>query len=160
MLYDIVIDTCTLAHASNPDSGYQIDSIAFLNKMLECDTLFCIDEGFSLDASLNQSRIGVEYLRHLHTGMFGFSFLATLFRDYPERICELPRGTDVATARWINQKVSDAGDKVLAKVTNNTRNKVLASHDFEHFQIPKRDLFRREKNIRIVIASEGLEMLK
>ncbi len=160
MLHDIVIDTCTLAHASNPDSTFQEGSLSLIHEMLNCNTLLCIDEGFSLDPSINRSRIGLEYLKHLHFGMVGYNFLVRILSDYPDRFCQLPKGTDIATARWINQLVSDPGDKVFAKVTNNTRDKVLASHDFEHFQIRKRELFRREKNIHIVLASEGTELLK
>jgi len=75
---DIVIDTCTLKHASDPNSKYFDYSVDFIKKMFQ-NTISCtVDEDFSLDETNNKSYIGLEYVKHLQPGTLGYQLITHL----------------------------------------------------------------------------------
>jgi len=157
MLEDILIDTNVLKHANDSNTPYQTDSIELINAMIDTETLLCVDEGFTLDETQNRSHIGHEYLKHLKHGSLGHALLRYLFLERRYRF--LPRQIPPAITRQINQQFGNRRDRIFLRVAYNSTEKVLISHDYTDFSIPRRQFFSRSLGIIIEPASEGTNML-
>jgi len=149
---DIVIDTNVLKHANNTKEHRQKHAIELITYLLSSNEFICLDEGFSLNESLNKSHIGNEYITHLKVGMLGYSFLVKIALE--KRIKEVPKSTELAISKVINQKIRNLKDRVFLKVTNNAAGKTLISHDFTDISLTKRDFFRENLTIVVIEASE------
>jgi predicted nucleic acid-binding protein len=149
-MIDVVIDTCTLAHANNPESGYQDHSIELINKLFLNNTLITVDEGVGLDETSNRSYIGLEYLENLTPGMLGYSFLQFMANN--QRFEFVSSKIPNSTKSYIEQIIRNKKDRMFLRVTLNSQEKTLISHDYEDYQESKRVRFRREIEISIVEA--------
>ncbi|MCZ6704164.1 MAG: hypothetical protein O6940_14135 [Ignavibacteria bacterium] len=156
MISDITIDTNVLMHANNSQIEHRVSSIQTINAMLDSETMLCVDEGFSSIESKNRSSIGSEYLNNLQHGMLGFALITHLVND--ERIKIVSKKTGTSVLRYINQKVINKKDRIFIRVTYNSDEKVLVSHDFEHFHENNRQSFNRDYNIKILIAKDVIGM--
>ncbi|MBN8566896.1 MAG: hypothetical protein J0M25_09215 [Flavobacteriales bacterium] len=149
---DIIIDTCTLVHANNSESPYFDSSVELINKMFGNQTLCTVDDGFSLNETQNKSYIALEYIKHLQPGSLGFNLIVHLALnqrlDFVSN--KIPNNVKKYTERIIRNKK----DRYFIRVTYNSVEKTLASHDFTDYQIDKRKLIKRDLNISIVTAEE------
>jgi predicted nucleic acid-binding protein len=136
MLADVVIDTNVLLHAQNPTEQRCAESLQLLQLLLEASTALCVDEGFAHDETLNRSHIGAEYLQKLRAGSFALEVIVALAAR--GRIRHVPRRAPLATAGKINQLLRNRVDRVFLSVAFNSTEKILVSHDYKDFQIPKR----------------------
>ena len=149
---DIVLDTCTLVHANNSKSGYQQDSIELINLLLNNKTLVTVDEGFELDETTNQSYIALEYMKHLTPGMLGYSLITTL--ALTQRFNFVENNIPQATKNYIEQLIRNKKDRMFLRVTFNSSEKVLVSHDYTDYQIKKRKKILKDIEIDIVEAED------
>ncbi|MER3328517.1 MAG: hypothetical protein RIF34_02980, partial [Candidatus Kapaibacterium sp.] len=149
---DLVIDTCTLKHASDPKSKYFEHSIEFINKMFQNHLLCTVDEGFVWDETLNQSYIGLEYLKHLQPGTLGYNLIVHLASS--QRLDFVPNKIPNNHKRYIEQIIRNKKDRMFLRVTYNSTDKTLASHDFTDYQKRKRKTIKKELNLRIETAEE------
>ncbi|MBS1528879.1 MAG: hypothetical protein JSU01_01120 [Bacteroidetes bacterium] len=156
-MIDIVIDTCTLVHANNPESGYQVHSMNLIQKMMENDTLLVVDEGFELDETTNKSYLALEYLKHLSLGMLGYNFIQ--FMALQQRIKFVSRKIPEASKHFIEQLISNKKDRMFLRVTYNSEEKIIVSHDYEDYKKGKRKKIRKEIGINIVDAEDVIESL-
>lgn len=148
----IVIDTCTLKHSADPKCKYFLESIEFINK-LQNNTVDCIvDEGFSLIETDNTSYIGFEYIKHLQPGTLGFELIKYLALN--ERIQFVSNNVPNNTKKYIERIIRNKKDRIFLRVTYNSVDKILASHDFTDYQARKRKFIKRELNILIATAGE------
>jgi hypothetical protein len=151
-LIDIIIDTCVLLHAGNPNEQRQQDSKKLIDFILSSSVPLCIDEGWAVGDS-NRSLIVAEYNENLKSGMLGHYFLAAIFSrgQYQER----SKSTPAAISAKINQLISHKKprDKTFLKVAYNSSSKTFASHDFEDFPDKKRNNIKTDLGVRIVTAS-------
>lgn len=154
---DIVIDTCTLAHASNPQSGYQDSSLEMIDKILSSQTTLVMDETFSDIEALNTSHLGSEYYAYLSTGMVGQAFLQQMLVTGRVEFVTLSVPKNVRDK--LNQLIRDKGDIKFLKVTNNSAEKTLVSNDYTDFQQPKRNLIYKELSLIIENSDEIIERL-
>jgi len=149
---DIVIDTCTLVHAGNPQSPYFEHSIDFINKMFANQTLCTVDEGFSLNETENESYIALEYMKHLKPGSLGSNLIIHLAQS--QRLDFVSNKIPNNDKNYIEQIIRNKKDRYFLRVTYNSVEKVLASHDFTDYQKRKRKVIKKELNILIVTADE------
>ena len=157
MLVDLVIDTNVLAHANNPENQHNSASINLIEALYSCSSLICVDEGFSIIEAENRSFIGSEYLENLVPGMLGYnviSYLASI-----DRVKIVTKRTSSQISRYINQRVFNNKDKIFLKVTFNSIEKVLISHDFTDFPTRLRTEFNRRQSICIFTADSGVDRL-
>lgn len=150
-IVDIVIDTNILMHANNNEEATQEDCIALINYLLNSTELVCIDTAIDV----NQSRILHEYIDKLRTpGTTGRNFVERMLQW--QRFKPVSKSVNQRKTKIINQNINHNKneDKIFVKVTCNSVEKLLVSHDFEDFQNWKRDLFNDELEIQIVTASE------
>ncbi len=151
-MIDIVIDTCTLKHANDPNSKYFEHSVTFINKMFQNNVICTMDEGFALDESLNQSYIGLEYLNHLQPGSLGFNLIVHLATT--NRIEFVTKKIPNGRKKYIEQLIRNKKDRIFLSVTHNSNDKTLASHDFTDYQKKKRKKIFKDIAIKIVTAEE------
>lgn len=151
-MIDIVIDTCTLKHASSPESKYFEHSIDFITRMLANQINCTVDEGFSLNETDNQSYIGLEYIKHLQPGTLGYTLITHLATNH--RIDFVSSKISNNIKNYIEQIIRNKKDRIFLRVAYNSVEKVLASHDFTDYQIKKRRTIRKELAINIVTAEE------
>jgi hypothetical protein len=106
----------------------------------------------SLDASQNTSRIFGEYLTTLSPIALSASVLATLFAE--GRYALVPRTVSKEVRGKINRLIrkSAATDKVFISVTYNSRDRVLASHDFTDLPTAVRQSLSNELSVTVVDA--------
>lgn len=156
-MIDIVIDTCTLEHASNPSCNYFEHSVDFINRMLTNSIKCAVDEGFSLDESGNQSYIGYEYITHLQPGTPGYILIREMAIN--DRIVFVPSKTPTKVKNYIKQIIRNKRDRTFLKVAYNSQEKVLTSHDFTDYQSEKRKTIQKDFNVKIVTAEEIIDNL-
>ncbi|MGG9971852.1 hypothetical protein ACQ33O_08685 [Ferruginibacter sp. SUN002] len=151
-MVDIVIDTCTLKHADDPKSKYFEYSVIFIQKMF-INTINCtVDEGFSMDETENTSYLGYEYIKHLQPGTLGYRLITHLASN--GRMDFVSNKPINNIKNYIEQIIRNKKDRMFLRVTCNSTDKVLASHDFTDYQIKKRRTIRRDLEISIVTAEE------
>lgn len=151
-MIDIVIDTCTLKHASDPKSKYFQHSVDFINKMSLNNVDCTVDEGFSLNEALNESYIGLEYIKHLQPGTLGYALVTNFAIN--NRIAFVSNKIPNALKNYIEQIIINKKDRMFLRVAYNSSEKVLASHDFTDYQIRKRRTIYGKLGINIVTAEE------
>lgn len=151
-MIDIVIDTCTLVHANDSNSQYCDHSIEFINKMLGNQVYCVVDDGFSLDESINKSYIGFEYIKHLISGTLGFHLITHLATN--NRINFVSKTIPSESKKYIEKKIRNKKDRHFLRVTCNAVEKTLASHDFTDYQVAKRIQIYKDLSINIVTAYE------
>ncbi|MDQ1097572.1 MULTISPECIES: hypothetical protein [Chryseobacterium] len=151
-MIDIVIDTCTLVHANNPDSKYFEDSVIFIEKMLKNSINCVVDEGFSIESSDNKSYIGLEYIKHLQPSSLGYNLIISLIMS--ERLIFVSNKIPNVHKKYIEQIIKNKKDRMFLRVSYNSSEKILASHDFKDYKTKKRGTIKKEINISIVTASE------
>jgi hypothetical protein len=128
---DIVLDTCTLVHANNSKSGYQEDSI---------------------DERINNSYIGLEYIKHLTPGSLGYSLIQ--FAAINQRFEFVSNKVPNRIKNYIEQLIRNKKDRIFLRVTVNSIEKVLVSHDFTDYQKLKRKRIKRDIDVNIVEAKD------
>lgn len=151
-MIDIVLDTCTLVHANNSESAYQADSIELITKILNNTTLIIVDEGFNLDESLNNSYIGLEYIKHLSPGMLGYSLILHIAQN--SRFKFVSNKVPPASKNQIEQMIRNKKDRMFLRVTINSAEKVLVSHDYTDYQKGKRKELKKKLSVNIVDAAD------
>ena len=151
-MVDIVIDTCTLKHASDPNSKYFDNSVEFIDKMFANSTNCVVDEGFTLDESTNQSYIGLEFIKHLQPGTPGFSLIVHLIKNL--RLVFVSNKIPNAKKNYIEQIIRNKKDRMFLRVAYNTTEKTLVSHDFTDYQKTKRKNIKKDLSVIIVTAKE------
>ena len=150
---DILIDTNILMHANNTLEPRQEDCIKLIAYLLNSNESICIDEAVDVDKSL----ILHEYFDNLKThGTTGRNFIEKLLRQ--KRFNPISRQTDPRIARIINQHMNRDKhvDKVFLKIAVKSTEKTIVSHDYEDFQAPKREYFRRNLDLDILDADQAL----
>ncbi len=150
-MIDLVVDTCTLVHA-NSDTDYQESSIELIDKLISNTTLIIVDEGFDLNETDNRSYIGLEYIKHLTPGMLGYSLLQHI--AVHGRFKFVSNSVPNATKNRIEQLIRNKKDRMFLRISLNSEEKKLISHDYTDYQKNKRKTIRREMNIDILDASE------
>lgn len=149
----IVIDTNVLEHADNPDEMRQLHCIELIEYISATENIILhVDEGFDTDEARNRSRIGSEYWERLPQGSIGHTFLLLLFST--DRIDFLSKVVPSGISNKIRQKVHDISDVVFAKVTYNSDDKVLISHDFKHFPPKSREFLLEQIGIEVMVAAD------
>ena len=152
MPINLVIDTNVLVHANNPKESRQQASIDMIKYILSSTEIICIDEGFVLSEALNRSFIGYEYLKHLKVGMLGYTFISIIAQN--KRIKQVPKKANATISRKINQCMSNIRDRTYVNVAYNSTDKILITHDYTDFAIPKRKHLGREFGINVVEAKD------
>lgn len=149
---DLVIDTCTLKHANDPKSKYFEASVEFIQLLSNSDINCTVDEGFSMDETINDSYIGFEYIKHLQPGSLGYGLIKNLaLSGRIEFVSNKPPNN---IKKFIEQIIKNKKDRIFLRVAYNSDEKILVSHDFTDYQIKKRKTISRELNISVVIAEE------
>src|ERR1039458_8369061 len=113
-MIDIVIDTCTLKHASNSKNKYFDQSVEFINKMEINDVKCTVDEGFAFDETLNKSYVGLEYIKHLQPGTPGYSLIVNLASN--ERIVFVTNVIPNNKKNRIEQLIVNKKDRMFLRV--------------------------------------------
>lgn len=158
MLRDVVIDTNVLLHASNPTEIRRQYAHRFLVALQDTNTVVCVDEGFDLDERRNRSLIGQEYLEQLRFGMLGYAVVAHLARH--GRVRGVSRAVGAATSKTINRLIRDKRDRTFVRVTCNTQERLLTSHDFDDFPNEKRRRLRDVIEVLVATAEDSLRQLQ
>lgn len=156
-MFDIVIDTCTLKHANDPDSKYFVHSVEFIKRMYNNQVNCTVDEGFSTIESENQSYLGLEYIKHLQPGTLGYGLVAHLASNL--RIDFVSNRIPNAIKNYIEQIIRNKKDRMFLRVAYNSNDKTLASHDFTDYQKRKRVDINRRLEVVIVTAEEIISEL-
>lgn len=151
-MIDIVIDTCTLVHADNPESDYFEHSVDFINRMLANETLCTVDEEFDLESTSHSSYISMEYLKHLKPTSLGFYLIRHIAENL--RFNYVSKKIPNGDKNLIEQLIRNKKDIHFLRVAYNSTEKVLASHDFTDYQKKKRKHIKKEFGIAIVTAEE------
>ena len=132
VLEDIVIDTNVLMHANNPSSGRQQQAVELISAMLGASTALCLDAVFVGDlAQPKSSLIEHEYMENLGAPSIGSEFLIRMAST--GRIVRLPRTVEEDARQWINRQIGNPRDRTFIRVTVNSSERVLVSHDFQDF---------------------------
>lgn len=149
---DLVIDTCTLKHANDPNSKFFESSVEFINLLFDNDVSFTVDEGFSMNEADNASYIGLEYIKHLQPGTLGYRLITNL--ALAGRVDFVSNKLPNNIKNFIEQIIRNKKDRMFLRVAYNSADKTLVSHDFTDYQVRKRKTIRRELNVSIVVAEE------
>ncbi len=151
-LEDITIDTNVLEHANNTQEERCASSIELINYLLTSSELLCLDHQPSREFKIENSIIWNEYTSRLTPGMLGHTFITRVLSQ--KRIKPVSRNVNQKARNSFRQNVKKPVDIVFLKVAFNSNSKILVSHDFEDFQIHKRELFNTQLNIQILVAQE------
>lgn len=155
-MIDLVVDTCTLVHA-NSKTKYQEYSIELINRLLLNQTLLIVDEGFDLNEESNRSYIGLEYIKHLAPGMLGHSLLQHLAAS--DRFKFVSNKVPNTTKNRIEQLIRNKKDRMFLRISLNSDEKKLVSHDYTDYQKNKRKTIKHEMDVAIIDASEVIDDL-
>ncbi|WP_333695483.1 hypothetical protein [Flavobacterium sp.] len=149
---DIVIDTCTLVHADNPESDYFEHSVDFINRMTANTILCTVDEGFDMNDPVHSSYIALEYIKHLKPTSLGYYLMIHIAQN--SRFNFVSIKVPQKEKKVVEQKIRNKKDRHFLRVAINSNDKILASHDFTDYQKSKRKYFKKEMGIEIVTAEE------
>jgi hypothetical protein len=153
MLVDVVIDTNVLMHCSDPREPRQQASLELTKCLLSGAAHLCVDEGFDLNSGKNASHIGHEYIKHLRFGMPGYHFVTEIAKR--SRLKPLPmRAGDAGVRRKVNQLIRNRTDRCFLGVAHNSASRVLVSHDFTDFPVPKRTTIRADLDVSVLECTE------
>lgn len=161
-LTDIVVDSNVFVHCSGEPGASQCDmSVSFVTALVACETVCRIDEGFSVNEAKNRSLIGAEYLAVIHAGTLGYQVLfrlATTQRLVPHRVT--PKADVRAAKRQIDQLIRKKRDRTFLLAAVMSDDRVLVTHDYEDFQVSKRETIRRQLDVAVVDADVAEAMLQ
>lgn len=149
---DIVIDTCTLVHADNPDSDYFEHSVEFINRMLKNSILCTVDDGFDMDNLTHSSYIALEYIKHLKPSSPGYYLIAHIAQNLRFNFVSI--NIPQNEKKVIEQTIKNKKDRHFLRVALNSIEKVLTSHDFTDYQSKKRTFIKKKLGVKIVTAKE------
>jgi hypothetical protein len=158
MLLDIVIDANVFLHSYNPASGRQTMCRTLLGHVKNCDVHICVDEGFDSEEARNRSQIGAEYIKHLKVGTVAYELVAYLAKS--GRIDIVPKSVPQTTARLIHRQVTKGPDRTYLKVAYNSREKILASHDYEDIPDTVRVRLKKQLMVKVVSAEVATAALE
>jgi len=150
---DIVIDTNVLVHSGDPNERCFEASVELLSNILDSNSVICIDEKRETGNGKFDGMIYQEYNKRLgfHTP-FATNFISKLSRN--QRVVEVPKNPDSKRKKIIEQKIRKKSDRVFVGVACNSHDNLLASHDFEDFQKPKRQFLKSKLKINILCSEE------
>lgn len=157
-MIDLVVDTNVLKDASNPEAINFSDALELVRELRNADTVLCVDEGFSIDANVNRSLIGAEYLKHLVTGMVGYHLIVHLIQR--DRLRMLPLIEERAVKKFVVQSIRNKRDRTFLLLAATTQERTLVSHDYTDFQVHKRASIRKEIDVRVIEAGVALTKLR
>ena len=149
-----MIDTNVFVYSGDRNSPEFKKSINLLKKLWNRNTQLCVDKGFSLETSKNSSRIGYEYIEHIKPIYYAYDVLVYLLRS--KRIRFLPKNAPNKSkaGKFIQQKISNRGDRAFAGVTYNSVEKYLVSFDFTDFPVwLRKDIRKKGIGIKIILPS-------
>ena len=149
---DIIVDTNVFMHADNEKEMRCAASRKFVESLLKCKALLCVDTGFSTVESENRSYIGQEYLTKLIFGGIGYSAVATLAMT--QRVKFVEKKIDAQVSRKINQLVTDKTDRIFVRVAVNSTDSTVVSHDFQAFSDAARANLRKKISVTVLAADE------
>lgn len=158
MLNDIVIDTNVLVHANNkaiPQSKY---SIRLIEELLDCGTKLCVDPGFSAIEADNRSQIGGEYFSKLHYGMLGYTFIIQLASQ--RRVKEVDRSISIENDNLLRDLGIPSVDRLFVKIASNSTERLLISHDENHFSERNREVIQTDLLTRILEAYQVIGLFE
>ena len=158
MLYDLVLDTNVILHADNAQEKRCDDAKRLINLLLQNTVILCVDEGFHEDQSRNKSLIAAEYLERFQSGSIGMVLVALLASQ--GRLSQVSRKVPKSVVRKVNQLIRKPRDRTFLRVSYNSVDKVLVSHDFQDFQLPKRRTIRKELLVQVLEALECCSKLE
>jgi hypothetical protein len=157
MLTDIVVDTNVFGHAQNPSEPRFASSVAFLQSLLESSTDMCIDAVFAFGGA-NRSLIGQEYIANIGFGSVSYVVLQRLLESGRIRIVSIKVTQDVK--KFIEVEIRNVRDRTFLRVTYNSEERQMASHDRIDFTDHFRDLCRRRLGISIQDAEDLIPHLQ
>ena len=152
-LSELVIDTNIFVHSDNPGVSYYQSSRAFLKAFMNSEVALVVDEHFDTKPAVNSSRIGYEYVQHIHHGSLGFYVLLLVIEN--DRLHQAETAQYTPYKRRFKQMVRNKTDIIFLSVAASTADKVFVSNDFNDFQRNKRIRWKRE-NLVSVFDSEEL----
>jgi predicted nucleic acid-binding protein len=152
MIDDIVIDTNILVHADNNEEPRQEHCIAIIDKLYNSQQFLCMDEGFDVVESKNSSFIGYEYMKHLRFGMQGYALILKLVQE--DRLRFVPKTIPASINNKINRTGIKKSDRVFVKVSFNSDNKILVTHDYEDFTTKVRGIIKNEVGVFVLDADQ------
>ena len=123
-----------------------------LQDLLESSTKICVDPGFSVNEAENSSVIGYEYISQIRHVLTSWNVLVILLGRGQVRL--VPADVHADTRVRINSLVMNTRDRQFLKVTFNSHEKVLASHDFNDFSHPTRQTIRDDLECTVATAGE------
>lgn len=145
----LVIDTNVLEHADNPNEPRYEEAIEFLNHIqTDLEEFIYVDHSLSPDESF----ILNEYRDRLVPGNYGYTIFLLLIQQ--GRITPISRSVNGTVAKKIRKWAHKPVDVIFVKVTYNSSEKILVSHDYDDFPQKARDSFRKEIAVNIKSASE------
>lgn len=159
MLIDVVVDANVWGHSQNP----QNDNFEAANQLIEdlatSDCILCVDEGFSLNEADNRSIIGREYLDQLRFSSPGFQLIAALGSRGRIRFVSssVKRESRDAIKRIVGHNTRD---QLYVRVTFNTEDRHLVSHDFDDLAVDDRRELRKGIGVVVVNAAACCEALR
>jgi len=156
-VYDMVIDTNVLMHASNPNEGRFEHAVQFLERLLQVATLLCVDEGFDVLEAKNRSLIGAEYLNNLVHGALGHTVVTHLAKS--GRMSVVPRQASRPQTRVVTQMIRKPRDRTFVRVAINSRDHVFVSHDYNDFSNEKRQDIQASLGVTMPDAQQAFGML-
>lgn len=157
MLNDIVIDTNVLVHANNPQLPQSRHSKELILLLLESKTQLCVDRGFDIEPARNRSQIGGEYLTHLQHGMIGYTLVVQAATHL--RIKQVSRSIEPENNRILRTLRLPSMDMLFVKVARNSLERVLTSHDDQHFSDHVRDKVEMRLDVNIIDARMVLQLI-
>jgi hypothetical protein len=157
MLDDIVVDSNVLGHAQNPSEPRFASSVAFLQALLESSTDICLDGVFAFGGA-NRSLIGQEYIHNVGFGSVSYVALTRLLESGRIRTISVKVAQDVK--RFIEAEIRNVRDRTFVRVTYNSEEQRLASHDRIDFPDDVRDRLKRRLGVLIQDAADFVPELR
>lgn len=154
---EIVVDTNVFVRANNDALKDCADCVVFLDALETASTLLCVDEGFNSDPARNKSLIGHEYITHLQLGMKGYTTLLVLLQS--DRVKVRPKTISASSLKRLNQLIPNKWDRTFVRVTANTKERTLVSHDFRDFTAKKRTIIKRHFDLTVCRVEDVTEVL-
>lgn len=151
MLVDCVVDANIWGHAQNPSVPEFDSAVRFVGHLREAAVVLCVDEGFSLVEQENRSIIGHEYLQQLSSGSPAFAVLAHLAATGRVRFvsAKVSRGDRDRIRNLVRRNTRD---QHYVRVTCNTTDRVLVSHDNDDLAPDVRDALQSRLNVEVLDA--------
>jgi len=153
----IVMDTNVMAQGGNenPEGMGELSraSRELFTKLIDADTIWCLDQGFSLDPAENHSQIMTEYLAKAPPGALGMAVLSELAAS--GRVSGLQR-PDLSIRRVIRQLVWDQSDWRFAEIAHSSAEKTLVTHDRTNFPEQCKRQLKRRIGVVVVEASDAV----